>query len=131
MRCLLAFVLSCSMICEVPTAPFPSSRARAILQADGLGRVALSRGIHRRGQDLKYRYMLVVMSRRWPWVVGFGTTFYLLTRVALTVTDEDVKNSSAGLCVVTRSGAKTHADACSAAELPPVETHAGSPSASP
>jgi len=46
--------------------------------------------------------MLVLMSCRWPWVVGFGTTFYLLTRVALTVTDEDVKNSSASLCIIQR-----------------------------
>ena len=32
---------------------------------------------------------------RWPFAIGFGTTGFILTKVAMTVTDEDIKASSA------------------------------------
>ena len=38
------------------------------------------------------------LTCRWPWAIGFGTTGFLLTKVAMTVTDEDIKASSTSQC---------------------------------
>ena len=34
------------------------------------------------------------VARRWPFVAGFSTTAYIFIKVAASVTDEDVKNST-------------------------------------